>query len=141
VTTRSVVSIGDRRFALTDGEGTRLAYAATDGSRTWVFFDGRAYIVEMDAGRPGHAAPAHADDRPALASPMPATVVDVRVEPGSRVTRGEVLVTLEAMKMELPILAPRDGIVAAVHCRQGDLVQAGAPLVEMESWIERSQTC
>lgn len=132
MTARRVIAIGGHRFLLTDGEGTRLGYAANDGSRTWVFFDGRAYIVEMDTGRPGHAAAAHVDDRPALASPMPATVVDVRVEPGSRVARGDVLVTLEAMKMELPILAPRDGIVAAVHCRQGDLVQAGAPLVEME---------
>jgi 3-methylcrotonyl-CoA carboxylase alpha subunit len=48
------------------------------------------------------------------------------------VRKGDVVVLLEAMKMELPIRALADGIVAAVHCREGDLVQADAPLVEMQ---------
>jgi 3-methylcrotonyl-CoA carboxylase alpha subunit len=40
---------------------------------------------------------------------------------------------LEAMKMELPIKAPREGVVRAVHCHTGDLVQPGVNLVELES--------
>jgi biotin carboxyl carrier protein len=42
-----------------------------------------------------------------------------------------VLLTLEAMKMELPIRAARDGIVSAILCAPGDLVQPGPPLVEI----------
>jgi biotin carboxyl carrier protein len=43
-----------------------------------------------------------------------------------------VLVVLEAMKMELPLKAPRDGSVKSVRCAPGELVQPGAPLIEIE---------
>ena len=72
------------------------------------------------------------DEQLALASPMPATVVDVRVSVGDRVSRGDVMIVLEAMKMELPIAAPRDGTVTAVQCQPGELVQAGIPLLTLE---------
>ena len=67
-----------------------------------------------------------------LAAPMPATVTAVNVTPGQQVETGDVLVVLEAMKMELPIRAPRDGRVKAVACKPGELVQPGVPLVELE---------
>jgi biotin carboxyl carrier protein len=63
---------------------------------------------------------------------MPATVVKVLVEPGRTIAAGEVVLVLEAMKMELPIRSPRDGVVAAVRCTQGELVQPGVALVELE---------
>jgi acetyl-CoA carboxylase biotin carboxylase subunit len=67
-----------------------------------------------------------------LTAPMPATVLKVPVKPGDRVKKGEVVVLLEAMKMELPIRAPSDAVVAAVACREGELVQADATLVELK---------
>ena len=66
-------------------------------------------------------------------SPMPATVVDVRATVGQTVAEGETVIVLEAMKMELPIKAPRGGVVKAVHCAKGDLVQPGVSLLELES--------
>ena len=63
---------------------------------------------------------------------MPATVIRVLVAPGSHVKKGDVVVLLEAMKMELPIRALSDGTVTAVHCRDGELVQADQVLVETE---------
>ena len=63
---------------------------------------------------------------------MPATVVRVDAIPGAAVHRGDTLIVLEAMKMELPVRAPGDGTVKAVHCKPGDLVQPGVPLIEME---------
>jgi acetyl/propionyl-CoA carboxylase alpha subunit len=65
-----------------------------------------------------------------LIAPMPATVIKVRVKPGDAVKKGDVVVVLEAMKMELPIRALGDGVVSAVRCREGELVQADASLVE-----------
>jgi biotin carboxyl carrier protein len=56
----------------------------------------------------------------------------VLVQPGAAIAKGDVAVILEAMKMELPLRAPSDGVVAAVHCREGELVQAGTPLVDLE---------
>src|SRR5205085_11833113 len=67
-----------------------------------------------------------------LTAPMPATVVKVQVQPGDAVKKGDVVVLLEAMKMELPIRATADGVVAAVRCRAGDLVQPDATLVELK---------
>jgi len=63
---------------------------------------------------------------------MPATVIRIEVSPGMQVHRGDTLVILEAMKMELPIRAASDATVASVNCRPGDLVQPGMPLIELE---------
>jgi biotin carboxyl carrier protein len=59
--------------------------------------------------------------------------VNVLVQPGARVAKGDVLVMLEAMKMELPVKAPRDGVVRAIRCQPGELVQPGVDLVELAS--------
>ena len=75
------------------------------------------------AGR-GARAPARAT-HDALTPPMSATVVRIAVKPGDAVRHGDVLIALEAMKMELPIRAPRDGVVAPIHCHEGELVQPG----------------
>jgi acetyl/propionyl-CoA carboxylase alpha subunit len=66
-----------------------------------------------------------------LMAPMPATVVRIQTEVGKEVTRGETLLILEAMKMELPVRAPADGTVTAVNCAEGDLVQPEVPLIEI----------
>ena len=63
-------------------------------------------------------------------APMPATVITVQVKPGDAVKKGDVVVVLEAMKMELPLRALGDGVVSAVRCREGELVQADATLIE-----------
>jgi 3-methylcrotonyl-CoA carboxylase alpha subunit len=113
------------------GFGNRIVYAVADGVRTWVFIDGRTYVVEGD-DRDGSARAHATDDQIALAAPMPATVINIVVRPGEEVAAGDLLLTLEAMKMELPIRAPRPGRIKALACREGELVQPGVPLIEME---------
>jgi biotin carboxyl carrier protein len=63
---------------------------------------------------------------------MPATVVRIQAAPGDSRGRGDVLVILEAMKMEMPIKAPYDGVISAVNCRPGELVQPGVGLIEID---------
>ena len=109
----------------------RLAYAVRDGARTWVFIDGRTYVIEADVRRSAEQ-PHATDDQMALSAPMPATVLAVKVAPAQDVATGDLLVLLEAMKMEVPIKAPRAGRVKSVACREGELVQPGVPLVELE---------
>ncbi|MEV4009197.1 biotin carboxylase N-terminal domain-containing protein [Nonomuraea angiospora] len=63
-----------------------------------------------------------------LLAPMPGSVLRVEVEPGDRVTKGQPVLVLEAMKMEHRIAAPSDGVVADVHVEKGRQVEAGAVL-------------
>ena len=125
-----ITRLGDGRYEIVTGTRRRLAYAIRNGGDTWVFVHGRVHVVSpaSSAGR----STARRDDEFALAAPMPATVAAVHVTPGQPVTGGDVLITLEAMKMELAIKAPRDGRVRAIVCRAGDLVQPGVPLLELE---------
>jgi len=74
---------------------------------------------------------AAADGR--LSAPIPARVVRVLAAVGERVKRGAALMVLEAMKMELTLAAPRDGVVAAIKCQAGDMVQEGAELIGFEA--------
>ena len=105
-------------------------FAIAGGDRRQVFVDGEVYDLQVEAaGRPRRA-PAHPQVE-MLTVPMPARVVKILVSPGQVVRRGDVVVKLEAMKMELPLRAPRDGTVRAVDCREGDLVQPGASVLEI----------
>ncbi len=64
-----------------------------------------------------------------LVAPIPGQVTQVAVSPGDRVTRGQVLVVLEAMKTVFRLPAPADTVVAAVSCSVGEMVQEGQILV------------
>ena len=67
----------------------------------------------------------------AVNAPMPGTILDVKANPGAAVKAGDVLVILEAMKMENEIVAPQDGTVAAVNVKKGDSVNSGDVLVSL----------
>jgi 3-methylcrotonyl-CoA carboxylase alpha subunit len=71
-------------------------------------------------------------DGDGILAPMPGLVARLAARPGQCVTRGELLVVLEAMKMEHPLLAPRDGVVARVLVAAGDQVAHGALLLALE---------
>lgn len=64
-------------------------------------------------------------------SPMPGTILDVKVSNGAQVKNGDTLVVLEAMKMENEIKADRDGTITAVFVNKGDSVDSGSALVSI----------
>ena len=106
----------------------RLRGRSSTRSAVWVHAGGRVFHFTNDQASPrarsgtsGHG----------LGAPMPATVRAVLVDVGAKVRAGDTVVTLEAMKMELSLRAPSDGTVTAIHCRVGELVEAGVPLVEI----------
>jgi 3-methylcrotonyl-CoA carboxylase alpha subunit len=116
-------------FLVRDGNRVEQLYAVVNGDTTWVFHDGAVYEIAAATGG-GRRRSAHAQG--ALTAPMPATVVAVKVAPGDAVAKGDILIVLEAMKMELPVRAPGDGRVKAVHCRPGELVQPDVSLIDLE---------
>lgn len=126
----TVTPLCDGRYAVSDGSVTTHVRVAGPPDARFVSVGGQAARLEIE---PEGQAPRR---RPRVGSgetsaPMPATVIDIAVEMGQHVEAGEVLLKLEAMKMELPIRAPRAGTVSAIRCQIGELVQPGLPLVEL----------
>jgi acetyl/propionyl-CoA carboxylase alpha subunit len=107
-------------------------YVAVAGGDWWAFSKGVTYRGSSAATRRPARQRSHGEGAQALTSPMPATVIKVLVGPGASVKKGDTVVILEAMKMELPIRSPSDATVTAVHCRERDLVAPDAVLVELE---------
>ena len=80
------------------------------------------------AAAPKAAAPAGAA---VVKAPMPGTILDVKVSVGQQIKKGDVLVILEAMKMENEIVADQDGTVASVNTTKGASVNSGDVLVSL----------
>ena len=104
-----------------------------------VTLNNRVYEVEVEMGQAMlideyDAAPA-AVHAAALASgevvkaPMPGNILKINVAPGQKVEEGDVLIVLEAMKMENEIVATKSGTVAQVAVSKGAVVETGTPLV------------
>ena len=110
-----------------DGRQWRCVVARAGDDR-WVWIDGHVHHLKVaSASRKRSAAPAGE-----LSAPMPGQVLRVLVEPGAAVRKDQVLVVLEAMKMQYEIVAPRDGIVKSVQAAAGTQVAGGLALVTLE---------
>ena len=81
------------------------------------------------AAAPAPAAPVNLAAGETVAAPMPGNILRVDVKQGDTVKEGQILVILEAMKMENEIVAPKDGTVAQVVTSKGAVVDTGSPLV------------
>ena len=99
-----------------------------------VTVNGVAYNVTVEentnGAAPVPAAPAAAGSVPVNA-PMPGTILDIKVKAGAAVKAGDVVMILEAMKMENEISAPQDGTIASIDVRKGDTVNSGDVLYTM----------
>jgi len=114
------------------------ASAVTAGPESYqVTVDGRSYAVtvapggQVQAMQPlaSTAAPAGEGTGRAVPAPLAGTIFKVLVAPGQVVAAGDVVMILEAMKMETEVRAPADGTVSEVPVREGDAVQVGDPLL------------
>jgi biotin carboxyl carrier protein len=127
----AVTRLADGAYRV-DAEGrSEIVYVARTPSGWWAFVNGQ--VFQSSVGTPvaggGRRRAAAGGAAQAVAAPMPATVIKVLVKAGDAVKKGDTVVVLEAMKMELPLRAPADARVEAVHCREGDLVKPDAVLV------------
>ena len=113
------------------------AYKVTMNGKVYEFTIELINKDDIKAAPAAPAAPAAAPAAPAAAgavtvtSPMPGTILDVKVAAGQAVKKGDVICVLEAMKMENDIPAPADGVIASVNVQKGASVSAGDVLATL----------
>ncbi|MEZ9337878.1 sodium-extruding oxaloacetate decarboxylase subunit alpha [Vibrio splendidus] len=118
-----------------------LVQAASGIESYSVKVDGQVYDVEVGpqgeltsvspSAKPVQVAQAAASDAEAVPAPLAGNIFKVIVQPGAEVAEGDVLLILEAMKMETEVRAARGGIVQELNVKEGDAVTVGAPLLSL----------
>lgn len=125
-----VLSIDPVEFLVVDDDGRQhQVFATTRAGVRWVFCNGRIWEL---ATEPAARQRGRHGEHENLSAPMPATVIRIPVEQGQAVEKGETVLLLEAMKMEMPLRAAHKGTVTAILCAEGELVQPGVTLIEIE---------
>ncbi len=129
-----VVAIRDATITFLINGHPLHAYVVRDGDRSLISIEGRTYEFS-------HTPPKHDRARqrgtsgsfePEIRSPMPGKILAVKVVAGETVEDGQTLILLEAMKMENALAAEGTARVAKIHVADGDLVELGHVLVELE---------
>ena len=109
----------------------KVAYYQTVQDTLWLHVDGETYSFK-ESGRKGRKKSASKQGATGeTVAPMPGKIIKVMVEPGQTTNEGDVLVVLEAMKMEYTLKSEIAGRVDAVGARVGDQVKVGALLVKV----------
>ena len=139
----TITRVANGMYCVEHDGRNQIVYVAGPMADRWVFWNGQVFRGDFradevqgagsdhaEAGRQKTAGP-HKARPTSLTAPMPARVSKILIQSGSMVKKGDTLVVLEAMKMELPVRSPADGKVAAVHCREGELVDAEAVLIDL----------
>jgi len=111
-------------------DGQRVnAHVSSDGAKRWVTINGHTLVLTKTSGAKRGVRHDHAGG---LIAPMPGQVRSVAVSVDDVVKKGQTLLTMEAMKMEIRIQALKDGKVKAVYVAQGQTVEREQVLIEME---------
>jgi biotin carboxyl carrier protein len=107
------------------------AYISSDNAKRWVTVNGQTFVLAKTSGarRSRHGGHHAAGE---LTAPMPGQVRAVSVGEGETVTKGQTLLVLEAMKMEIRIQAPQDGTVRKLFVQPGQTVEREQVLIEIE---------
>lgn len=140
------------KFKITiDGKNYEVTVNETDQNTAQVEVNGNSYNVHYEkdtvavppvahkTAAPASAQPKVAAPQPAAAggassikAPLPGTILSINVKAGDPVKRGDVLIVMEAMKMENNIMANKDGQVKAIHVTTGQTVTQDDPLIDLE---------
>ena len=135
-----VVPISSNAFRIVSGGKSFVTYVAENEGKYHVSIGGRQYSIARAAGaaKRRSAARGALKGEEVVAAPMPGVIVKVPVVEGEVVKADAVLVVVESMKMENNIRAQGEARVKRVHVKQGDSVNFGSPLVELEPVTKQS---
>ena len=125
-----ILGTQDGKLSLLIDSERVTAYISSDNAKRWVTINGRTFLLTKQSGsRKGGAKHDHSGE---LTAPMPGQVRAVNVNEGDEVTKGQTLIVLEAMKMEMKIQAPIEGTVSKLYVKQGETVEREQMLVEIK---------
>ena len=114
---------------LIEGEPV-TAYVSSDNAKRWVTINGRTFLLTKQSG--SRRVGAKHDQSGELTAPMPGQVRALNVSEGEAVVKGQTLMVLEAMKMEIRIQAPAEGKVKKLFVKQGEAVEREQVLIEIK---------
>lgn len=118
-----------RMELLINGERV-IAYVSSDAAKRWVTVNGQTFVLTKSSGaKRSTAGQDHASE---LAAPMPGVVRSVNIGEEESVVKGQTLMVLEAMKMEIRIQAPFDSVVKSLAVKVGQTVEREQILVKLE---------
>ena len=114
-------------------DGKRVtAYVSSENAKHWVTVNGQTFVLTKPAAGTRKSGGGHHHAAGELTAPMPGQVRAVNVVEGDTVTKGQTLLVVEAMKMEIRIQAPRNGTIKKLLVKQGQTVEREQILVEIE---------
>jgi 3-methylcrotonyl-CoA carboxylase alpha subunit len=114
-------------------DGKRVtAYVSSENAKRWVTVNGQTFVLTKSAAGARDRGRAHHPAAGELTAPMPGQVKVVNVREGELVVKGQTLLVVEAMKMEIRIQAPRAGKVMKLFVQQGQTVEREQMLIEIE---------
>lgn len=123
-----------KRKVKVDGEEYEVELEKQEG--VWnVTIEGKSFSIEIEGGSVGDSVcikrkkKGRGKKSGTISSTIPGKIVSIAVEEGDKVGEGDVVMILEAMKMQNEIQAPLSGKVTAVNCKPGDSIEANSPLV------------
>ena len=120
---------GGKLDLLVDGKPV-TAYVSSDNAKRWVTVNGQTFVLAKSSGAQRKSA-GH-DHASELAAPMPGLVRALNAKVGDVVTKGQTLLLLEAMKMEIRVQAPFDGKVSSISVRAGQTVEREQILITVD---------
>ena len=134
-TVYAVIAHSDAQGALQleiDGQQWPV-HVAIDGSRRYVAVAGQHWTLDrIETGPRRSTARPDQPQSGRLEATMPGQVIEVLVTVGDQVERGQTLLLMEAMKMELRVTAPFAGLITQVHCQTGQVAERGQLLIELD---------
>ena len=101
------------------------------GDKLWVYHNQETYVVESDTSKRRRKASDEVANPKEIKSPMPGKITQMQAKVGDKVTKGQVLIVMEAMKMEYNLKAAAAGEIKSIHAKIGDQVAVGVLLCEL----------
>lgn len=124
--------LGSGQFQFTLDKVIYKCSVAKDGNLRFIHLDGQDYelrrVSEMEEEFED------TEEEGSLSSPMPGRIVKIFVKVGEKITKGQELLIVEAMKMENKIISPFDGVVKEIFYTEGDQIEANVPLMEIDQY-------